>query len=182
MLIGMPYLMKLMNLTKYPQSRTIFEILIKYDFNLNLHDLQTGESIVFTLIRGFDYRILNLLFSQYSANKGVRIDLNYYNKDGISPLAVALQLFSEEKMIRDQLILDIDDIGIRSYAKVVPYIWQILCANGASLSFPCRSNNTSVLQFVLKEIGNKEVLCVCVCVFIRPYFTLWCMCYLCVCE
>eukprot|EP01084_Bolivina_argentea_P100642 180636_1 len=85
---GLPYIMKLMQLTQYKDRQKVFQSLIQNnDFDLNIYDLITNESVIYTLIRTFDYENLEYIFNQYGKNKGVLIRLNYHNKDGISPLA-----------------------------------------------------------------------------------------------
>ena len=96
--------MKLMMLTKYDNRRDIFRILIEDDFDLNITCLTTNESIVYTLIRNYDYKNLRYIFEHYGKNKRVLLRLNYHNKDGISPFGVALQQYSHELDTRNRTV------------------------------------------------------------------------------
>ena len=165
---GVPYIMKLMQLSAYNDRRKIFRSLIKHDFDLNIHDLTTNESIVYTLLRSYDYKNLKYIFRSYGAEKGVLIRLNYHNKDGISPLGIALKLYEHEVKIRNEAHMPAT-VTVSPFQ--APFLWQILVKYGAELSFPCKKNkNTqdqdnnildigdmSPLQFVLKELRNKQL-------------------------
>ncbi len=154
--------MKLMQLSHYKDRRQIFRDLIDYDFDLNIHDLTTNESIVYTLIRSFDYKNLRYIFTHYGKNKGVLIRMNYHNKDGISPLGLALKLYEKELAIREKTPVAANHTMEPTKA---PYLWQILIEYGTELSFPCKKNyssestdgDMSPLQFVLKELKNKDL-------------------------
>lgn len=90
---GLPYIMKLMQLTQYPARREIFrDLMEKHNLDLNVHCETTDESIIYTLIKDFDYETLKLVLKIAKQNK-VLLRLNYHNKDGISPLGVALQKY-----------------------------------------------------------------------------------------
>ncbi len=56
--------MKLMELSHYKARRMIFRELIEHDFDLNIHDLTTNESVVYTLIRSYDYKNLRYIYLQ----------------------------------------------------------------------------------------------------------------------
>eukprot|EP01083_Nonionella_stella_P170821 582191_1 len=147
---GLPYIMKLMKLTDIEERRSIFRDLIEHDFDLNIHDLVTNESIVFTLIRTYDYKNLKYLFEHYSSNKGVLLRVNYHNKDGMSPLGVALTLFQNEEYTRNKK-------GTPKKHQI-PFIWEIMFLHGAKLSFPCKTNpDRSPLMFTLRHLRNKSL-------------------------
>eukprot|EP01084_Bolivina_argentea_P157332 274182_1 len=160
---GMPYIMKLMQLSHYNQRRNIFRKLIEHDFDLNIHDLTTNESVVYTLIRSYDYKNLRYIFTNYGKDKGVLIRLNYHNKDGISPLGLALKLYEHELSIREKTPIAANHTIEPTKA---PYLWEILVEYGAELSFPCKKNysdsstdgDMSPLQFVLKELKHKDLV------------------------
>ena len=55
------------------------------------------ETILFPLLRKFDYVTIKYLFTQYSDTKKININVNYYNRSGMSPLNLALALYNKEK-------------------------------------------------------------------------------------
>ena len=97
---GSPYLSKAVKLGTYLSNISKFEVmkkLFKEDFDVNLHDLTTGETLIYDLLRNFDKQSIEYLFDTIKFEKKLRIYLNYYNKNGLSPLGVALNLYKKEK-------------------------------------------------------------------------------------
>ena len=97
---GRPLLMSFADITsKHSINSNMIKLLCLQDFDVNLQDVSNGESIIFPLIRKFDNYTLKFLLTTFRASKNVFINLNYYNKAGVSPLFVALSLYKEEKQM-----------------------------------------------------------------------------------
>ena len=78
----------------------IMKQILTKNFDLNLHSTRSGETILFHLIRIFDIKSLKYVFNSVKAENGININTNYFNKNGQTPLFVALELYKEEKKFK----------------------------------------------------------------------------------
>ena len=75
----------------------IMKQILSKNFDLNLDSTRTGETILFHLIRIFDVKSLKYVFNSTKSKNRININANYFNKNGQTPLFVALELHTEEK-------------------------------------------------------------------------------------
>ena len=153
----------------------ILECMILNGFDMNCIDNNSGETIIFDLIRQNSAFGLKLLLEQYVKNKKNRLMLNYHNNRGISPLYLAIRQFisrknDHEKMIVDKQSADDDIVNESDDNKNDPDvqdIYHLLIENGieeASLNFPAFERSgvvRSILGYVLlrREWKVAQALC-----------------------
>ena len=110
-----------------------------------------GESIVFLLLRKFDYESLDYLFHKFRSSKRTYIHLNYFNQAGDAPLYLALQLYNKEKT-------RFKENNIFHNGRKYRFLYEYLLANGSSLNDSLKRDILlSPLWFSLTEIGHNEV-------------------------
>eukprot|EP01083_Nonionella_stella_P043236 116652_1 len=147
---GRPLIMVFADLKLRParvQSRMMYRLL-QYDLDVNLTDVATGESLIFSLLRSFDYSTIRYLLTRYCEGKKIKINLNYYNKNGVSPLYVALQSYNYERRIARG----------RHTKKRRRFMFDYLMSYGAPLNASIREKSQiSPLWFAIKEIDDKQL-------------------------
>lgn len=99
---GSPYLSNVVKLG-LPNELNIIPKLFKEDFDINLHDIGTGETLVFELLKNYDKYALLYMFDTTKYEKQLKIFVNYYNKNGNSALALALTLYKKEKIRKKEM-------------------------------------------------------------------------------
>eukprot|EP01083_Nonionella_stella_P142209 439559_1 len=142
---GRPLLMVFADLALDPpeiQSKMMYRLL-QYDLDVNLTDVASGESLIFSLLRHFDYSTIRYLLTRYCEGKKIKINLNYYNKNGLSPLYVALQSYRNEK-----------------HMKCKRFMFDYLMSYDAPLLNASIKENTAMspLWFAIKVIDDKTLI------------------------
>ena len=94
---GVPYLQTWYNVM--PQQLGQMIELLESGMDVNVKN-QNKESIIFAILRNFDYLTLRYILTRYAISKKVDIHLNYFNRSGISPLCQALELFPQELQMK----------------------------------------------------------------------------------
>ena len=84
---------------KYISNLDLKTLLTQDVFDIDLQDITSGESLIFTLIKQKNHDLVSFLFDYYQFEKKRLINLNYYNKEGFSVLYVALSGFEKEKQL-----------------------------------------------------------------------------------
>eukprot|EP01083_Nonionella_stella_P044270 119260_1 len=79
-----------MYMTQYDEDNSMLISFLDNDCPINLKD-SNDETIIYHMIRNYDYNALNIVFQKLNQNNTEINNLNTYNKAGISPLYLALQ-------------------------------------------------------------------------------------------
>ena len=159
---GRPYLMTFcdFNLPTRIHCLMMFELL-ECDLDINLVDYASGESVIFPLLRKYDYVTLRYLLTRHKEAKKIAIFLNYYNNQGISPLYLALSLYRKEKQLFSQF--EVDD---------KKFMYQYLLEYGANPNDSLKKGEyITCLGYAMQEIKDPGV-----CDVFQFYFDFWCFC------
>lgn len=163
---GSPYLSNVVKLG-LPNELNIIPKLFKEDFDINLHDIGTGETLVFELLKNYDKYALLYMFDTTKYEKQLKIFVNYYNKNGNSALALALTLYKKEKIRKKEM--KNSQSKLISSSKLAKSILlkdqkktSLHDATGALLA-TIAQKNAAKQQLKLQSAGDKlSILSVCV--------------------
>ena len=145
---GTPYLMTFcdFDLPTRIHCLMMFELL-ECDLDINLVDYASGETVIFSLLRKYDYITLRYLLTRHKETKKIAIFLNYYNNQGISPLYLALSLYRKEKRLFSRF--DVNDHM---------FMYQYLLQYGANPNDSLKKGEyISCLGYAMKEIKDPNV-------------------------
>ena len=160
---------------------TMFECLIINDFNPNVNDKRSGETIIFDLIRQNKCTQFLLLLKKFVKEKQNRLMLNYYNYSGVSPLYLAITQHIRDKKQQQQVQpqqhaekkeyeydevkseekeeIKIDMDKTTETKRSTGSMYEILIENTsevASVNFPAFENNDVVRSCLASVIIEKE--------------------------
>eukprot|EP01084_Bolivina_argentea_P296727 511082_1 len=143
--VGRPLLMAFCDLGLKPnsiQSQMMYKVL-QFGLDVNLTDVSTGESLIFSLLRNFDYSSIRYLLTRYCEEQKIKINLNYYNKNGICPLYAALELYNkDEKRLKPK-----------------KFMFEYLMNYGARLNDSIKENEiVSPLWYAVHEINDQKLI------------------------
>ena len=97
-IFGKPYLHNIFNYQSvFDETKEIFYSFIKKDFDVNCSDINNGETVVYSLIKKFDFKSINFIFHIFNKFKKEKIFLNCFNNDGYSPLYYSMAYHITEK-------------------------------------------------------------------------------------
>ena len=141
-----PYLHSWYSIMPQQISQTIE--LLESGMDANIKN-ENKESIIFLVLRNFDYVTLRYMLTRYAVSKKVDIHLNYLNRSGISPLCQALELFPQEMEMK----------RFNNKSKKSLHLYEYLLEFGeVNLNDSINKGGSSALGFAFNHIKNLQLI------------------------